>query len=83
MTETIHVKLRVINAYELYPTEITYPEADVPAPPRGDAAGWEWDWLHPLTGVGHSDGDSFYDVEVLESSCPDLLPVGYTCDFGY
>lgn len=89
----IHLKLRVVNTYELYNTVTTYPEADVPPPPDPDREGaeryddeqreWEYDHIQPLTGTGRTDGASWYDVDVLESSRPDLIPPGTSYAFGY
>jgi hypothetical protein len=88
-TQTIHLKLRVVNTYALHDTVVTYPEADVPSTPADtgqDGDGWrEWAWqhIHPLTGTGRTDGASWYDVDVLESSRPDLIPPGTSYAFGY
>lgn len=87
----VALSLKITNRYELYPTVITYVVAVVPRFDRtreSDEAvqarsDWEWDHIHALTGVGHSDGDSWHDVEVLGSSDPDLIPVGIEYEFGY
>jgi hypothetical protein len=85
--DTVTLTLRIENRYELYPTEITTPTVTVPAPPEDEDSDaydeWTWEHIHDTTGVGHEDGDSWYDVEVTESSRPDLIPVGKTWDFGY
>lgn len=88
---TIHIKVRVENAYELYDDVTVVREADVPPPPAPlsneaetteEVSGWKYEHLFALTGVGHSDGHSWYDLEVLESSDPGLIPVGYEAQFG-
>ncbi len=42
---------------------------------------WSWEYIHPFTGVGHAEGDSWYDVKVVGASDPTW--VGKTWDFGY
>lgn len=84
--DEITIKLEIENRYELYETQMTYPEATIPAPPTLDETAWEYrEWadehIFDLTGVGHEDGDSWYDVKVLDSSEPALI--GRTFEFGY
>lgn len=85
--QTITVDLTIENTYERYPDETTYRKGLViPVPPaKEDDAyeDWKYDHIHSETGVGHEDGDSWYDVTVTASSRPDVLPVGTTFDFGY
>lgn len=87
----IHIRTAVENTYELYDDVITYPEADVPEPPEplsnlavvSEAVSeWLYEHLFALTGVGHEDGLSWYDVTIVESSNPGLIPVGYVAQFG-
>jgi hypothetical protein len=84
---TVTVDLTIENTYELYPDQTTYRKGLViPVPPaeEDDAyEDWKYDHIHSQTGVGHEDGDSWYDVTVTASSRPDVLPVGTTFDFGY
>lgn len=88
------VTLEVENTYELYPdANRTFRNAPLPIPPFGseptdpdDQQAWD-DWADEYirdggyVGVGHEDGDSWYDVEITESSLPSL--VGETFDWGY
>lgn len=79
------VKLNILNTYELYPTEVTQATVAVPlpVPPEGsdERHDWEYEFIHAHTGVGHSDGDSWYDVEIIASTAPELI--GMTFEFGY
>jgi hypothetical protein len=79
----ITVSLRIENTYELYDDVVTtVTDAVIPAPPaNGDTDEWAWDHIYPFTGVGHEDGDSWYDVEITASSDPAL--VGRKFDWGY
>lgn len=82
----VTVTLAIENTYSLYPTQWTHPTVTVPAPPAKDTPEydeWAWEQIYDHTGVGHTDGDSWYDVEVTASSHPDLLPVGAKFAFGY
>lgn len=84
----LYLVLKIENTYENYDDVTTYAVATVPAPPAEDDEDEydEWKMTHiidPYTGVGHTDGDSWYDVDVVESSAPDLIPVGTKYDFGY
>lgn len=83
----LHLVVQIDNTYEYYDAVTTYAVTTVPAPPaEGTDAyeDWTYECIHdPLTGVGHSDGDSWYDVTVLESSAPEVIPVEKTWDFGY
>jgi hypothetical protein len=80
------VSLRIENAYELYPDVVTIVEnAVIPAPPAGHASSafddWADEYVRVFTGVGHEDGDSWYDVEITACSNSDL--VGKTFAWGY
>ena len=86
------VSLHIINQYERYPTEeVTITDTTIAACPidhlpRTDAEAaafddWAYDTIFALTGVGHTDGDSWYDVTVTDSSAPWL--VGHTFTWGY
>jgi len=81
------VSLHVENAYELY-DDVEYEINDVVVPtPPSDVDSDEFaEWVQnhiidPYTGVGHEDGDSWYDVKVTASSDPAL--VGRKFDWGY
>lgn len=82
---TVTVSLTIDNRYELYPDEETYEIVTVPAPPAdhtGDEfAEWKDEHIRPLCGVGHPDGESWYDVTITDSSDPALI--GLTFDWGY
>lgn len=86
--ETITVSLTVENAYELYENETTtFTDVTIPAPPTTDRDSEEWtDWAYDAiyceyTGVGHTDGDSWYDVTITACSEPALI--GETFAWGY
>ncbi|WP_127498871.1 hypothetical protein [Actinoplanes solisilvae] len=82
---TATVRLYIENTYEFFGTQITTPTVTVtlPVPDEGtdDRETWEYDNVFAHTGVGHTDGDSWYDVMIVESSAPEL--VGLTFEFGY
>ncbi|TQS42835.1 hypothetical protein [Cryptosporangium phraense] len=83
----IRLSLHVENAYELYPdAECDFTDVMIPAPPAQRCGeGWdEWAYTNvfvPFTGVGHTDGDSWYDVAI--TACTDPTLVGQTFDWGY
>lgn len=83
--EKLTVSLEIENAYELYDNETTYvvdQVVDAPADHDEDTLRvWAEDALLPFTGVGHFDGDSWYDVTVTACSDPKL--VGERFEFGY
>ena len=92
MTQTqagsITVSLEIDNKYELYADVTTHAtDVQVPAPPievdSEEYEEWAEDHIYAETGVGHEDGDSWYNVEVTASSHPHLLAVGATFEFGY
>lgn len=83
----IRVSLHVENTYELYPdVEREFTDEMIPAPPA-DRTGEAWnEWARVniydrFTGVGHTDGDSWYDVAI--TACSDPTLVGLTFDWGY
>ncbi len=82
---TVTVTLVIENTYELYDdVTTTYSDVVVPAPPSVDSDeydDWAYDHIRCFTGVGHEDGDSWYDVKITASSDPAL--VGRTFDWGY
>lgn len=88
MSETITISLTIENTYELY-DDVTTTVTDevIPAPPTLDEDSEAYkDWGHEqiidrFTGVGHEDGDSWYDVTVTACSEPAL--VGRTFQWGY
>lgn len=73
--------------------ELPLPPVPLPAPGTAepqltDAQAAELsEWLDVelfgMTGVGRTKGDAMYDLEVVASSRPDLVPVGYCHDWGY
>jgi hypothetical protein len=92
----VRLVLEIENTYELYDDVTTYADVVVPIPPAEDEEGaadglemcqetpretWSREHIYELTGVGHTDGDSWYDVTVLWSS--DAALVGSTFDWGY
>lgn len=82
------VKLRIENRYEFYPMVVTEPTTVVPLPLPADGTDerqvWDYDYIFSETGAGHSDGDSWYDVEIVESSVPALLGMKFKFGkFGY
>lgn len=90
--ESAKVKLRIENTYEDDETIVTWPvlEVKLPVPDEDDDArdDWEYTQIHDHTGVSnlegmddHTSGDSWHDVEIVESTVPEL--VGMTFDFGY
>ncbi len=84
---TMTVSLLVKNTYELYDDVTVYQSnAVIPIPPDSETEPDrydEWKYLHIycFTGVGHEDGDSWYDVTILDCSIPELI--GQEFDFGY
>lgn len=85
---TIVLTLEIDNKYELYADEHTsFIDVVLPAPDEDDVADdlddWADDNIRPFTGVGHEDGDSWYDVLVTASSDPTLVAVDREFDFGY
>lgn len=92
--EKIKVKARVKNYYvDLGDEIVTEPEREMPPPPvpltldAGQDApgleGWIYDHMFAMTGTGRTKGDATYDLEITESSRPDLIPVGWTYEWGY
>ncbi|MFI5863542.1 hypothetical protein [Streptomyces sp. NPDC051546] len=82
---TATVTLRIENTYEDGTEVVTTPAVSVPLPlPAADTEEretWEWDHILQHTGTGRADGDAWYDVEIVESTAPEL--VGMTFNFGY
>lgn len=79
------VKLHIENRYEFSRTVVTEPTIEVPLPlpaaGTDEREAWEYDHIHAATGTGNCEGDSWYDVEIVESTVPELL--GMTFNFGY
>lgn len=79
------IKLRIENRYESGGMVVTEATTTVPLPlPAEDSderSDWEYDNIYCHTGTGRTQGDAWYDVEVVESSEPSLL--GLTFEFGY
>lgn len=79
------VKLHITNTYEDGDEVVTQPtvQVPIPVPDRETAEFEEWEWEHILshTGTGRTDGDAWYDVEIIESTAPEL--VGMKFEFGY
>ncbi|MFE0964081.1 hypothetical protein [Streptomyces fungicidicus] len=83
---TATITLRIENTYDDGEEIVTRAVTTVPLPlPDEDSTermDWEYDHIFPLTGTGRTGGgDSWYDVEITESTAPDL--VGLTFEFGY
>jgi hypothetical protein len=82
---TATLALTIVNAYEGGSEIVTIPVIEVPLPlPAEDTderTDWEYEHIFPHTGTGRSEGDSWYDVVVAESTAPELL--GLTFEFGY
>lgn len=83
---TVTISATIENTYELYAGVTTYAvDEEVPAPPAAEDSEeyseWGWKHIHPLTGAGHPDGESWYDVTITESTDPAL--VGRKFAFGY
>lgn len=82
----VRIGIKIENTYELYDDVTTYGVVEVTTPPDPDGEAyddWRDDNIKVWTGVGHTDGDSWYDVTVTHSSHPDVIPVGTTWDWGY
>jgi hypothetical protein len=82
---TAIVKLRIENTYDDGVEVVTHPIATVPLPiPAEDTSertDWEYEHIFPETGIGQEHGDAWYDVEIVESTAPELF--GLTFQFGY
>jgi hypothetical protein len=89
---TMTISLHIVNTYELYPTvETRVTDAIIAGCPIGHLPrtddehevfdDWAFDHIQVFTGVGHTDGDSFYDVTV--TACSAAWLVGYTFAWGY
>lgn len=78
--------VQIENTYELYEDITTFARVVAPIPPAEGTDEYD-SWLHehviPLTGVGHTDGDSWYDMRVYKSSDESIIPVAKTWDWGY
>jgi hypothetical protein len=87
LVDAVIVSLRIENRYMYYGRiDTTVADVVVPTPPANedsqDYADWAYDNIYCCyTGVGHTDGDSWYDVEITASSDPAL--VGRTLQWGY
>lgn len=86
LTGAVIVSLHIENTYELYEDVDTHvTDVVIPAPPADvdskEYEEWAYDHINCYTGVGHTDGDSWYDVEITASSDPEL--VGRTFEWGY
>jgi hypothetical protein len=87
LTGAVIVSLVVKNTYERYEdVVITVTDVVIPAPPADvdseEYDDWAYEHIHDrYTGVGHTDGDSWYDVRITDSSDPEL--VGRTFEWGY
>lgn len=92
--ELIKIKARVENFYvDLGDEIITESEAELPTPPgplpTGDREvsqeiqAWVDEHLFAMTGTGRTKGEATYDLEITESSRPDLVPVGWSFGWGY
>ncbi|MFD7257189.1 hypothetical protein [Streptomyces sp. NPDC059874] len=79
------IEMLITNTYEDGTEVVTRPTATVPLPLPEEGTEereeWEYDHIHPHTGTGKTQGDAWYDVEIIESSAAELL--GLTFEFGY
>ena len=77
--------LRIENRYEdgmeIETTSVVTIPLPVPEEGTDERHDWEYDHIFPETGTGWTSGDAWYDVEIVESSVPEL--VGATFEFGY
>lgn len=86
--QEVGLVLEVFNGYELYDDVTTYASIIVEVQPtENEDTPYYDDWLHEcifdrVTGVGRPDGDSHYEVTILETTRPDILPVGKTWSWG-
>lgn len=66
--------LAITNVYELYDTVVTRVEVDIKPPEEvdGDYDEYLYDVIHPLTGVGHEDGNSAYFIESTDGLTPTI-----------
>lgn len=76
------LSVQIDNCYELYDSVTTYAVVVAPLDEADDLEQLYADHVEGLTGVGYTDGNSYYEVKVLESSHPDLIPVGHTWSMG-
>ncbi|QBI99436.1 hypothetical protein SEA_CAELUM_76 [Streptomyces phage Caelum] len=77
------IRLHIENAYADGVEIDTESVITVPLPYPDDLSeqtDWEYEHIFPETGAGR-EGDAVYEVEVVESSAPELL--GKTFEFGY
>jgi hypothetical protein len=77
------IRLHIENAYADGVEIDTESVITVPLPYPDDLneqSEWEYEHIFPETGAGR-EGDAVYDVEIVESSTPELL--GKTFEFGY
>ncbi len=77
------IRLHIENAYADGVEIDTESVVTVPLPYPDDLneqSEWEYEHIFPETGAGR-EGDAVYDVEIVESSVPELL--GKTFEFGY
>lgn len=77
MPQDITVSLQIENSYELFPSvTTTFTDETVAAPEsydEGTIGEWAMETLFPFTGVGHQEGNSWYDVLIFDSSDPALI----------
>jgi hypothetical protein len=89
---TITISLHIVNAYEFYPSvEVCVIDEIVAGSPidhlpqsddeREAFDDWAYEQIYPFTGVGHSDGASWYDVTV--TACSAVWLVRQTFEWGY
>lgn len=77
------IRLHIENAYADGVEIDTESVVTVPLPYPDDLSeqtDWEYEHIFPETGAGR-EGDAVYEVEVVESSAPELL--GKIFEFGY
>jgi hypothetical protein len=82
---TATITLRIENRYEdgseIETTSVVTVPLPLPEEDTAERSDWEYDHIFPETGTGQESGDAWYDVEITDSTAPEL--VGLTFEFGY
>jgi hypothetical protein len=88
----IAISLHIVNTYQFYPSvEVCVTDEIIAGSPidhlpqtddeRQAFDEWAYEHIYQFTGVGHTDGDSWYDVTV--TACSAAWLVGHTFEWGY
>lgn len=78
---TLHIENTYSDGFQATTTQVAEVPLPMPSEQSDERTEWEWEHIFPHTGTGWSSGDSFYDVEIVQSTAPELI--GATFDFGY